>query len=67
MNSIPKMRTLDSAFAEIKASDAGTALTKSALRRFVKTGELPAIRVGRKLLIDVDKVFEFLTANDIQQ
>ena len=41
--SLPRMRTVPEAMAEIKKADPETALTLRALRRMVKNGEIPVI------------------------
>jgi len=46
--------------AIIKAQDPDTALTKTALRRFVVTGTIPSVKVGNKYLIALEDVEEFL-------
>ena len=51
-----RMRGIEEGFKEIKANDPGTALTKTALRRLVTTGQLPSVKIGTKYLIDLDAV-----------
>lgn len=59
---MPRMRTIEQAFACTQAADADTALTKTALRRLVTTGAIPAVKVGCKYLVDVDGLQDFLAA-----
>ena len=47
---IPRMRTIDNAYAEIKALDPSTDFTKRALRRMVATKEIPTTKNGNKNL-----------------
>lgn len=56
----PRMRTLPEAAAELKRMDNDTAITLTALRRMVKTGELPYISVASKRLINSDRLLELL-------
>ncbi len=56
--SVPRMRTLPEAAAELKRMDENTAFTLTALRRMTKTGEIPTINVGSKKLINFDKLLE---------
>lgn len=56
----PRMRTLPEAAAELKRMDNNTAITLTALRRMVKTGELPYISVASKRLINFDRLLELL-------
>lgn len=51
-----RMRGIEEAFREIQANDPCTALTKTALRRLVTTGQLPSVKIGTKYLIDLDAV-----------
>lgn len=50
---LPKMRTIIEAVQELKKQDDKTAVTVYALRRMVKTGELPCIYAGKKCLINM--------------
>lgn len=59
------MRTLPEAVAELKKADENTAVTLTALRRMVKSGELPYIAVASKRLINYDLLLERLE-NPIQ-
>lgn len=51
---IPRMRTIDNAYAEIKKLDPNTDFTKRALRRMVSQKEIPTTEVGNKNLINLD-------------
>ena len=61
-----RMRSIEEGFNEIKANDPGTALTKTALRRLVTTGEIPSVRIGTKYLFDLDMVEQYLRG-ELQQ
>ncbi len=54
------MRGIKQAVEEIKAADPCTALTERAVRRMVAEGTLPAVRVGRKYLINMDTLYLYL-------
>lgn len=58
---IPRMRTIDNAYAEIKALDPSTDFTKRALRRMVATKEIPTTKIGNKNLINLDRLLEILS------
>ena len=58
---IPKMRTIDNAYAEIKKLDPATNFTKCALRRMVANKEIQTIKVGNKVLINLDLLLEKLS------
>jgi excisionase family DNA binding protein len=55
------MRTIDQCAAYLRAADPDTALTKTALRRLVRSGALPAIQVGNKYLIALENLELFCT------
>ena len=57
----PRMRTIDKAAAWLQENDPDTALTKTALRRLVVSGQLPGVvRIGTKYLLDLDVLVDFL-------
>lgn len=56
-----KLRIVTEAYAELKKDDPYTALTLTGLRRMVRSGEIPTISVGRKKLIDYDKLIQYLS------
>ena len=57
---IPRMRTVKEAAAEIKQLDAHSALTEWRIRELALSGVLPRVQAGKKLLINLDTVFEYL-------
>ncbi len=59
-----RMRTITEAVAEIRAADPRTAFTEHALRRLIISGEIPHIMAGRKYLINLDALFEYLNGKD---
>ena len=63
---MPRMRTIDEAFAYIKGRDPETALTKTALRRLVVTGAVLSVKVGQKFLLDLDKLEAFLASGMVE-
>jgi len=54
------MRLIKEAFDEIKRGDPQTALTKTALRRMVKSGEVPSIKINSKYLLNLDVLISYL-------
>ena len=56
----PRMRTIDQAAAWLRENDPDCAVTKTALRRLVVTGQFPSVRIGSKYLIDLDMLADFL-------
>lgn len=55
-----RMRTICSAFEELKCADPKSALTLSGLRRLVATGSVSSVKIGRRILINYDGLMEFL-------
>lgn len=61
---LPRMRTLPKAYEEIKALDSNTSFSMRALRRMVRSGEMPSVMVGNKRLINLDLLFQKLDSYD---
>lgn len=55
--SIPRMRTITEALAEIKMADAGSAVTANCIRTLCKNGQVRCIYTGSKTLLDLDDLF----------
>lgn len=62
-----RLRNIDNAHKEYRAFDPATPLTKCAIRRLVKEGVIPHIRVGRKILLNYDALLEYLSAEQSAQ
>ncbi len=56
----PRMRTAEGALHIIQEEDPGTAVTLRFVRGLIATGAVPCVPVGRKKLVDVDKLMEYL-------
>lgn len=56
----PRMRTAPGALDIIRQEDPGTDVTLHYLRRLIKTGAIQCVPVGRKKLVNVDKLIDFL-------
>lgn len=55
-----KLRLISDAFSQLKQDDPDTAITLCALRRMVRAGDIPTVRVGRKALINYDMLLQHL-------
>lgn len=55
-----RIRTLSQTLEYLKQTDAETAITANALRRMVVSGNIPCIKAGKKYLIDLDVLQEYL-------
>ncbi|MBQ3498332.1 MAG: hypothetical protein IJA87_04300 [Clostridia bacterium] len=60
----PKMRTINQAIKEIKENDRDSALTERALRRLIKENKIVPIYVGNRALIDMDKLYAYLSGEN---
>ncbi|EEG30208.1 hypothetical protein CLOSTMETH_02140 [[Clostridium] methylpentosum DSM 5476] len=58
---IPRMRGIKEAIAELKAIDPQTAVTETYLRRLIKSGGFPAHHAGKKILINFDLLLSYLS------
>jgi len=56
-----RMRGIEDGYKEIKEKDPDTALTKTALRRLITTGEIPSVRIGTKYIFNLDTVEQYLS------
>ncbi|MDO5398570.1 MAG: hypothetical protein Q4G33_11650 [bacterium] len=59
-NAMPPMRGIKQAIAELKAADPDTALTERALRRLVASEAIPSVKIGRKHLINMSVLSDYL-------
>ena len=57
------IRTIKGAYEEIKAQDPNTDITIYAIRKVVKENKIPYIRSGKKYLINVETLIEYLKGN----
>jgi len=58
-----KMRTLKEAIDHIKSVDPDTALTYHALRTMVLSGVIPHVSIGKKRLVNLNEIEQYLTGN----
>lgn len=60
MANVPRLRTLPQAIKEIQRLDCETCYSLRALRRSVNNGEIPAIHINSKVLINLDTLLDML-------
>lgn len=65
MSQTTRMRYPAQALAELKKEDPNTPITVNFIRSLAKKGLIPSIKIGRKYLINFDKLLDYL-ANDCQ-
>lgn len=59
MSGIPRMRTV-AQVQQIFAEGGEPCISERELRRLAKSGAIPAITAGRRLLINLDGLFDYL-------
>lgn len=57
---LPRMRTIKEAVEEIKKDDPQTAIREYFIRDLVVSNRIPYVKAGRKILINMDKLYEYL-------
>lgn len=57
---LPRMRTLDECYRELKELDPNTAVSKYFVRRLALSGAIPTVKCGCKRLINLDGLIEYL-------
>jgi excisionase family DNA binding protein len=57
---LPRMRTLDECVKELHEIDNNTAVSKYFIRQLAITGVIPTVMVGKKRLINLDGLIEYL-------
>lgn len=62
---LARMRTLDECFAEIKEMDENTAISKCYIRRLALSGKIPVVMCGRKRLINLDGLINYLSGDSM--
>ena len=63
----PRMRTLDECYKELKELDPNTSITKYFLRQLAIQNKVPCVMAGRKRLINLDKVIEYLNTMSLPE
>lgn len=58
-----KLRTIDQLYEEVKRIDPDTALTKTAIRRLVISGQLTSIKAGKKYLVSLEALEAYVAAS----
>ena len=56
-----RIRTVNTAYEEIISNDPNTALTKSAIRSLIKDGTIPSLKIGNKVIFDMNDLEEILS------
>lgn len=56
-----RMRTIQQAAAWVKETDPRSALTQTAIRRLVLSGEIPYVSAGNKRLVALEDIEDYLS------
>jgi len=64
MSTLPRIRTLKEAHAEIKAADPKTAVSFNYIRKLVLSGAVPSVMAGNKYLLSMENLEEYLCNPD---
>ena len=57
---LPRMRSMREAIAELHEADPGCKFTLYALRVAAKSGKVSCVRCGRKILVNMDALYTYL-------
>lgn len=60
----PRIRTVKEAMLELRALDPSTAMTSYHIRRLCLEGILPTVKTGKKILLNLDTLLEYLQNPD---
>lgn len=56
----PRMRTINEAAEELRTADPHTAVTAHLIRQLILTGKVPAVKAGKKYLLNLDTLQAYL-------
>lgn len=54
------VRTIKGVVSELRKEDPESSVTEYAVRSWIKSGDLPAVKSGNKYLVDMDVLRKFL-------
>lgn len=55
-----RIRTVNTAYAELISKDPNTAITKNAIRSIVNAGKIPSLQIGNKTVFDLDDLEAYI-------
>lgn len=56
---VPRIRTIEKAYEEIKRLDPETCITRNFIKNLIINGDIPYRKTGNRFLIDVDNVINY--------
>ena len=60
--SMPRMRTRDKAIELLRQDDPDTCISRNAIDTLIKTGRLPTVKIGNKILLNYDMLIDIVAA-----
>lgn len=66
MAEIPRMRTIQQCAAYFKEQDHETGIGEWCIRQMVNREEIPVVRSGRKILVNLDMLIEYLSGEETE-
>lgn len=60
--STPRMRTRDKAIELLRQNDPETSITRCSLDRLIRSGKLPTVKIGNKVLLNYDLLLEIVAS-----
>ena len=64
MMEVPRMRTVNQCMDEILEADPQTGINTYRIRMLAKQGKIPCTKCGTRILINLDKLLEYLAGGD---
>lgn len=62
-----RIRTIDTAYEEIRKNDPDTAISRNYIRQIVRDGTIPSIRQGSKYLVSMQVLEEYIKSQTTVQ
>lgn len=64
---VDRIRTIDTAYEEIRKNDPDTAISRNHIRQIVRDGTIPSIRTGNKYLVSMQVLEEYIKSQTTVQ
>lgn len=64
---VDRIRTIDTAYEEIRKNDPDTAIIRNYIRQIVRDGTIPSIRTGNKYLVSMQVLEEYIKSQTTVQ
>lgn len=64
---VDRIRTIDTAYEEIRKNDPDTAISRNYIRQIVRDGTIPSIRQGSKYLVSMQVLEEYIKSQTTVQ